>query len=123
MLKENLFNETEFDLVKKCAIFYMVIGKNTERSFDEIFNDFETKINAYLIDKIPQYLSSTLKKDDKFSMIDAVNSVKYFISKLMKLNDLERRFINEFENGNYKSEILFDDKDIINRIKNHPMAL
>ena len=123
MLKENLFNEEEYDLVKKCVIFYMAIGKTTERSFDEVINDFETKISAFMVEKIPQYLSSTLKKDDKFSMIDAVNIVKSFISKLMKLSDSELKFITEFDNGNYKPELLFDDQDIINRIQNHPMAL
>lgn len=123
MLKENLFNEAEFNLVKKCVIFYMIIGKTTERSFDEIINDFETKIKAYMIEKIPQYLSSTLKKDDKFSMIYAVNIVKSFISNLMELNNFETKFISEFTNGNYMPELLFDDQNIINRIKNHPMAL
>ena len=123
MLKENLFNEAEHDLVKKCVVFYMEIGKTTERSFNEVINDFETKIKAYMVEKIPQYLSSTLKKDDKFSMIDAVNIVKSFISKLMKLSDSELKFITEFDSGIYKPELLFDDQDIINRIQNHPMAL
>ena len=123
MLKENLFNESEFNLVKKCVIFYMVIGKTTDRPFNEVLIDFETKINAYMVDKVPQYLSSTLKKDDKFSMIDAVNMVKDFVSTLMNLNESETKFINEFENSNYHPELLFDDNEIIDRIKNHPMAL
>lgn len=123
MLKENLFNESEFNLVKKCVIFYMAIGKTTDRPFNEVLIDFETKINAYMVDKVPQYLSSTLKKNDKFSMIVAVNMVKDFVSTLMKLNESEIKFINEFENSNYHPELLFDDNEIINRIKNHPMAL
>ena len=123
MLKENLFAESEFDLVKKCVIFYMVIGKTTDRLFNEVLTDFEIKISAYMVDKIPQYLSLTLKKDDKFSMIDAVNMIKCFVSNLLKLNESETKFINEFEKNNYCPELLFDDNEIINRIKNHPMAL
>ena len=123
MLKEDLFNEFEFNLVKKCVIFYMAIGKTTDRPFNEMLTDFETKINAYMVDKVPQYLSSTLKKDDKFSMIDAVNMVKDFVLTLMKLNESETKFINEFENRNYYPELLFDDSETVNRIKNHPMAL
>lgn len=123
MLKENLFTEHELYLVKKCIIFYMIIGKTTDRTFYEVINDFETKINIYMVKRIPQYLSSTLKKDDKFSMIDAVNMVKIFILHIMQLEDSEIQFINEFENGNYYPELLFDDHIIINRIKNHPMAL
>lgn len=123
MLKENLFTESEFDSVKKCVIFYMAIGKTNDRSFSEVLEDFKTKISAYMIEKIPQYLSSTLKKDDKFSMINAVNMVKDFISNIMLLNESEVKFINEFENGNYYPELLFDEQDVVNRIKNHPMAL
>lgn len=87
MLKENVFNDSEFDFIKKCVIFYMAIGKTTERPFNETLADFETKINAYMVEKIPQYLSSMLKYDDNFSMIDVVNIVKGFISNLMQLND------------------------------------
>ena len=123
MLKENFFSEVEFDLVKKCVIFYMVIGNTTERSFAEVLTDFEIKINAYMSNNIPQYLSSTLKKDDKFSMIDAVNSIKKFVLKLMQLKDVELQFIHEFEKGSYLPELLFDEVDIINRINKHPMAL
>ena len=123
MLKENIFNEKEFDLVKKCVIFYMVIGNTTQRLFSEVLLDFETKIKVYMVNKIPQYLHSTLKKDDTFSMINATNIVTTFISNLIKLNNSEKKFIDEFENGNYKPELLFDNQDIINRIKTHPMAL
>lgn len=56
-------------------------------------------------------------------MTDAVCIVKSFISKLMQLNYSEMKFINEFDLGNYKPILLFDDQNIINRIKNHPMAL
>ena len=123
MLKANLFTDPEYTLIKKCVIFYMVIGKTTERLFNEVIDDFETKINAYMVEKIPQYLSSTLKKDDKFSISDAVNRIKFFISNLMKLSDLEIKFVNEFESGKYYPELLFNDQNIINRIKDHPMAL
>ena len=35
----------------------------------------------------------------------------------------EKEFLDEFESGEYIPELLFEDKDILNRIKNHPMAL
>lgn len=123
MLKEKIFNDSEYIFIKKCVIFYMVIGKTTERAFNEVLTDFEIRIKAYMVDRIPQYLSSTLKDDDKFSMIEAVNIVKNFITHLMQLNSFEIQFINDFENGKYFPNLLFDDQDIINRIKNHPMAL
>lgn len=123
MLKENLFNDSEFELIKKCVIFYLAIGNTTNRLYSEIINDFETKINIYMVDRIPQYLSSTLRNDDKFEMKDAVNLVKTFINKLMVLSTKETEFLKEFSKGNYNPSLLFDDQDIINRIINHPMAL
>ncbi len=123
MLKEHLFYEDEYLLVKKCVIFYMIIGNTTDRVFEEVINDFYSKINTFIVDRIPQYLSSTLRNDDKFNMKDAVNQVKEFITNLMVLSDNEQKFLNEFNKCNYNPTLLFDDLDIINRIINHPMAL
>lgn len=123
MINSNLFNGAEIMMIKKCVIFYLAIGNTTERSFDSVMTDFETKLNAYALDRIPQYLSSTLKRDECFSLIDAVRDVKNFISNLMRLNEGEQEFINEFEKGHYYPEMLFGDKSIVTRVKQHPMAL
>lgn len=122
MLNSNLFNYQEYSLIKKCFIFYMAIGKTTERKFDEVINDFFHKIETYMTDKIPQYLSSTLRKDDTFDMKVATNEVKDFINNLIVLNENETRFLKEFDKGNYNPTLLFDNHDIISRIINHPMA-
>lgn len=123
MIYSKLFSDNEYLKVKKCVIFYMAIGKTTDRSFNNVIIDFEIKINAYLLNKVPQFLSSTLKKDDTFSLIKAVEVVKDFISSFMRLSDSEVKFINEFEKGHYCPELLFDDEKIVSRIKEHPMAL
>lgn len=123
MLKINLFKKEEFKLIKKCIIFYIAIGKTTERNFDEIVNDFFSKIEIFMIDKIPQYLSSTLKIDDKFNMKNAATTVKEFIINLMVLDSKEINFLQEFEKRNYYPNLLFNDEEIINRIIYHPMAL
>ena len=101
----------------------MAIGKTTERSFESVLDDFKSKINSYMLNRVPQYLSSTLRKEDAFSLVDAVKEVKDFVSNFMKLTDEEKMFINEFEKGNYRPEVLFDDESIVDRIQNHPMAL
>ena len=123
MLKENIFHENELHIIKKCVIFYMLIGNSTSSSFHETFNGFSLKIGQYESDKIPQYLSSTLQREDQFSTKNAVLQVKGFVSDLMKLSENDERFIREFEQGNYCPEIEFDDPDIVHRIQNHPMAV
>jgi hypothetical protein len=41
----------------------------------------------------------------------------------MVLAPKEKEFINNFANKKYIPELLFDDQEILDRIKNHPMAL
>ena len=51
------------------------------------------------------------------------------LEKVIRLTDIlhftqpELHFIDAFNNGNYYPELLFEDKDIITRIQNHPMAI
>ena len=124
MLKEKVVDENEYGLLKKCVIFYMVIGQTTDRTFEEVLTDFYNKITIYMTNKIPQYLSATLKNEDKFDMKEAVGIVKDFINKLMVLEKNEKEFVKTFYEGKkYKPELLFENDDIVNRISKHPMAL
>lgn len=49
--------------------------------------------------------------------------VKAYITDLMVLTEDEKEFLERFENGEYIPELLFEDERILERIKNHPMAL
>lgn len=51
------------------------------------------------------------------------NTVKGFIEKLLLLTDDEKAFLKAFSEKQYKPELLFDDSDILNRIRRHPMVL
>jgi len=42
---------------------------------------------------------------------------------LLILNDDELGFGKEFSEGRYKPELLYDDPEILERIKDHPMAI
>ncbi len=123
MLNSRLFNNQEYEIVKKCTIFYIAIGKESDKSFDKLVDDFYLKIDTFITERIPQYLSSTLRTNDKFNMCDAVNMIKIFIKKLLLLTDDEIKFLNDFDSGVYNPSLLFNDKQIIDRIINHPMAL
>ena len=41
----------------------------------------------------------------------------------MTLTQEEHEFLERFENKEYLPELLFDNEDILSRIKAHPMAL
>lgn len=41
----------------------------------------------------------------------------------MMISDAEKEYLDRFEKGEYKPELVFEDDDILKNIKNHPMAL
>lgn len=119
MIKQKIFKDDRMDTLRKIVVFYLAVGgKNKpekEYSFERIQNI-----------KFPQIRSSlipVLKKTEKFDFEEAKTNVVSFLSKLLSLGEAEKNFIDSFNRGEYKPELLFDDGEIIERIKEHPMAL
>ena len=119
MIQNQLFKDDQMDILRKIVVFYLAVGgKNKpekEYSFERIQNI-----------KFPQIRSSlipVLKKTEKFDFEEAKANVVSFLSKLLSLGEAEKNFIDSFNQGEYKPELLFDDGEIIERIKEHPMAL
>ncbi len=119
MLKYNVIQADKQDLLRKIIIFYLVIGakKKVELPFD-----FES-INSLKYNQIRANLIPVLKKSEHFDFESAKTIVKGYLSKLMTLTDNEKLFIENFNRGIYQPDLLFDDEDIIERIKEHPMAV
>lgn len=118
MIKFGLFDEREQERVRKCVVFYAAVSaKKINKNFDTAAID---KITKY---RIRTDLYPVITKKDSFDLDSAKESVKRFIAKLMMLSPQEQEFLNKFENKEYLPELLFKDKDIIDRIKMHPMAL
>ena len=119
MIKQKIFKDDQMDMLRKIVVFYLAVGgKNKpekEYSFERIQNI-----------KFPQIRSSlipVLKKTEKFDFEEAKANVVSFLSKLLSLGEAEKNFIDSFNQGEYKPELLFDDGQIIERIEEHPMAL
>jgi len=90
----------------------------------DINKTFDTKaIDAITQRKIKTELLPVIKRKDEFEFETAKKLVKEYISDLMVLTKEEKEFLDRFENGEYIPELLFENKEILNRIKNHPMAL
>lgn len=45
------------------------------------------------------------------------------MQELLVLEPDECQFLSEFKDKHYKPELIFDDAEILERIKEHPMAL
>lgn len=113
-----LFDESEEDMFRKCIVFYNTISQETvNKSFDT------SAIDKLTFAKIRRDLFPVIKKKEHFDLDARKQNAKEYIHDLMQLTEQELQYMTEFENKNYKPELLFDDKEILERIKNHPMAV
>ena len=117
MITNNLF-ANEIDSLRKCIVFYHVLTAT------ELDNNF----NSIAIKKLKQHdvfrdLVPVLRTKEYFDLNKTRDIVTEYISEIMQLTADEEAFIVEFKNSNYMPDLLFDDKSILSRISNHPMAL
>lgn len=118
MIRYGIFVEPEEEMLKKCVIFYAAVSaKDINKTFDTKAIDSITK------QKIKRDLRPVIKTKDDFELESAKKLVKEYISDLMILTKEEKEFLSKFESGKYIPELLFEDEAILDRIKNHPMAL
>ena len=117
LIAENLFGD-ERNLFRKCFAFYATISAETvNRNFDT------SAIDSLKFDKIRRDLFPVLSKKDNFKLDERKKQAKDYISDLMQLTDQEQEYMNRFIAKEYVPELLFDNEEIVERIKNHPMAL
>ena len=117
MMSEGLF-ENQRDLFRKCIVFYMTI------SADMLNKSFDTSaIDTLDFSKIRRDLFPVLNKRDNFRLDERKRLAKDYIAKLLVLSDQEKEYLDSFAQKKYRPELLFDDKQIVDRVRNHPMAL
>lgn len=75
------------------------------------------KIDALTKRDFFRMLRPMLSKEDKFDYSIAIKEVKEFIYGLLVFDNSEITFINEFNNKNYVPGYLFNDSEIVDRIK------
>ena len=113
-----LFDESEEDMFRKCIVFYNTISQETvNKSFDA------SAIDKLTFAKIRRDLFPVIKTKEHFDLDARKQNAEEYIRDLMQLTEQELQYMTEFENKNYKPELLFDDKEILERIKDHPMAI
>ena len=118
MIKFGLFDESELPLLRKCVVFYTAISQ------DEIPDEYDfNRFNAITNRKIKTDLLPVIQKGEFFELENVKITVAEFLKELLVLEDNERKFLDEFKAKKYRPELLFNDTDILDRIKEHPMAL
>ena len=108
----------EKDLFRKCIIFYATISaKEVNKTFDT------SAIDSLVFSKIKSDLFPVLAVKDKFDLEGKKQQAKEYIASLMKPTAQEMEYMERFITKEYKPELLFEDAEIVERIRNHPMAL
>ena len=117
MADMKLFSGEE-DMFRKCIIFYATI------SAIEVNKDFDTSvIDSLVFSKIKSDLFPVLAVKDKFDLEGKKQQAKEYIASLMKPTEAEMEYMERFIEKEYKPELLFEDAEIIERLRDHPMAL
>ena len=118
MIYFSLFDESEYELLRKCIIFYASI------SAEQINKTFDTSaIDRLDFSKIRRDLFPVLRKKDNFNLEERKSKAKEFIRELMILTPEETKYLKLFETGIYRPELLFSDKQILENVAKHPMVL
>lgn len=117
LIAGNLFVD-ERDIFRKCFAFYATISAET------VNRDFDTSaIDSLKFGKIRRDLFPVLSRKDNFMLDERKQKAKDYITDLMQLTDQEQEYMDRFIAKEYVPELLFDDEEIVERIKEHPMAL
>ena len=118
MIYYGLFDESEYDLLRKCIIFYASI------SAEQINKTFDTlAIDRLDFSKIRRDLFPVLRKKENFMLEERKIAARKFITELMVLTAEEKEYLNLFEVGEYRPELLFSNGKILENIAEHPMAI
>lgn len=75
--------------------------------------DIKTKLVPTLKDRNPK----------KSNVDEMKQEVREYLKDILIIDDNTKFFYDKFQKGIYKPELLFDDKEIIERIKEHPMIM
>ena len=118
LFKYNLFTEEELSLIRKCAIFYRAISNEDDNYDFDISN-----IKHISQNDIKRLLYPVISSTERFSLTEAVSTVADQFLIHFVPNEKEQLFLDEFKKRKYHPELLFDDIEIVNQLKNHPMAI
>lgn len=118
MILYGLFDESEYELLRKSVVFYTAISQE-----DALIGYDINRIDAITTRKIRTDLLPVIRKGEFVELAAMKQIVKDFIEKLLVLTDDEKTFLKAFSEKQYKPELLFADENILNRIYQHPMAI
>ena len=118
--KYDLFDNDEKKLLKQCFMLeYIAVNdyKLKDMKIDNIEKlkrqDIRTKLLPTLKDRNPR----------KSNIDEMKQAVREYLKDIMVVDDNIKEFYDKFQKGIYEPELIFENKEIIERIKEHPMIM
>ena len=124
MLSARMFLERkEYDMLRRMFVLYHCIGASSKA--EEVSLEFRQlpKIETITFSQVKAQLIPVLRKDEHFDYQEAKNRVIEFLTEFLQFDESEHEFVCHFNKREYMPELLFEDTDIVERIRTHPMAL
>lgn len=121
LINNNIILDNELDMLKKCSIFYLLTS-NEFQPLDELLDLFNINMGNISFSVIRRNLIPMLHVGERIDIDTFKQTVTQFIETLFELNGDEQKYIDSFNAGEYNPGLLFD-KEIADRIKEHPMVL
>ena len=119
MINFKVIRSDEYHLLRKIVIFYLMVGAKKTVALPLNFDN----LDAVKYPQIRASLMPILRKNEQFDFEKAKKTVKEYLVELMRLSADETLFVENFSRGIYQPDLLFDDDAIIERIREHPMAV
>ena len=121
MIVNKTIENDEFNLFKKCVIFYLLLSSEDKANIKVLFEECKNRMNAFIGKRVPQYLTATLKQNEEFDINNAVNNISDLLDNILKsLTENEITFIKSFPNVIVD---LFDNDLIDEKVEKHPMII
>ena len=118
--KYNLFDEDEKRLLKQCFMLEFIAFNDYKLKDMRIENiekikgqDIKTKLLPTLKDRNPR----------KNNVDEMKQAVREYLRDILVVDDNIKEFYDKFQKGIYEPELIFEDKELIERIKDHPMIM
>ena len=121
MIINKTIENDEFNLFKKCVIFYSLLSSEDKANIKVLFEECKNRMNAFIGKRVPQYLTATLKQNEEFDINNAVNNISDLLDNILKsLTENEITFIKSFPKVIVD---LFDNDFIDEKVEKHPMII
>lgn len=118
LANSDLFKSQEKkDALRKSVVYHLSLANDRNLINKDIRGIKDSPFLAYKQQLLPLMTKGIRLEKDKMS-----ESVVNYISGLMVLNDREKKYLSEFNRGNYQPSLLFDGEEIIDRLEKNPVA-